>query len=106
MIAEKCCKCYFVNDNGCRNKRRIRLHFSSRWILTKNYAALTRGSRGSFSSFCNIVMELKKCCNHAYLVKPPEQEPLTQNDALQVGHKITEFWFQPGVAWMSQQLRQ
>lgn len=40
-----------------------------RWILTKNYKALTKGVKGSVSAFCNIMMELKKCCNHAMLVR-------------------------------------
>lgn len=44
----------------------------SRWILTKNYKALCKGVRGSVSAFCNIMMELKKCCNHAMLVRSVE----------------------------------
>jgi len=44
----------------------------SRWILTKNYKELTKGSKSSISSFINLVMELKKCCNHAFLVRYPE----------------------------------
>jgi len=43
-----------------------------RWILTKNYKELTKGSKSSISSFINLVMELKKCCNHAFLVRSPE----------------------------------
>ena len=52
-----------------------------RWILTKNYKLLNKGLKGSVSSFVNIVMELKKCCNHALLTRPPEDEPA---DRLQV----------------------
>ncbi|XP_018007087.1 chromodomain-helicase-DNA-binding protein 1 isoform X2 [Hyalella azteca] len=44
-----------------------------KWILTKNYEMLRKGTRGSTSSFCNIVMELKKCCNHSFLIKAPEE---------------------------------
>lgn len=44
-----------------------------RWILTRNYKALAKGTRGSTSGFLNIVMELKKCCNHCYLIKAPEE---------------------------------
>uniref|UniRef100_A0A8C4WG25 Chromodomain helicase DNA binding protein 2 n=2 Tax=Gopherus TaxID=38771 RepID=A0A8C4WG25_9SAUR len=44
-----------------------------KWILTRNYKALSKGTRGSTSGFLNIVMELKKCCNHCYLIKPPEE---------------------------------
>merc|ERR1711892_1089231 len=43
-----------------------------KFILTKNYGALMKGNKGSTISFVNIVVELKKCCNHAYLTKPPD----------------------------------
>lgn len=57
----------------------------SRWILTRNYRALSKGTRGSSSGFLNIVMELKKCCNHSFLIKHPEEgETETQEDHLQV----------------------
>ena len=48
-----------------------------KWILTKNFNALRKGVKGSSTTFLNIVIELKKCCNHAYLTKPidPEQRP-------------------------------
>ncbi|XP_038068457.1 chromodomain-helicase-DNA-binding protein 1-like isoform X2 [Patiria miniata] len=42
-----------------------------KWILTRNFRALTKGVKGSTTSFVNIVMELKKCCNHPHLVKRP-----------------------------------
>uniref|UniRef100_H3BD82 Chromodomain helicase DNA binding protein 2 n=1 Tax=Latimeria chalumnae TaxID=7897 RepID=H3BD82_LATCH len=44
-----------------------------KWILTRNYKALSKGTRGSTSGFLNIVMELKKCCNHCYLIKLPDE---------------------------------
>lgn len=43
-----------------------------KWILTKNFNALRRGNKGSTTTFLNIVIELKKCCNHAILIKPPD----------------------------------
>lgn len=49
-----------------------------KWILTKNYKALTKGLKGSQSGFINIMMELKKCCNHAVLIRPPETTNLDQ----------------------------
>lgn len=52
-----------------------------KWILTKNYKALTKGLKGSQSGFINIMMELKKCCNHALLIRPPENA--ASLDALQ-----------------------
>merc|ERR1719234_1801075 len=33
-----------------------------------------KGMKGSTVSFANIVVELKKCCNHAYLTKPPDDK--------------------------------
>lgn len=55
-----------------------------KWILTRNYKALSKGTKGSTSGFLNIMMELKKCCNHCYLIKPPDDnEPLTKVEALQ-----------------------
>jgi len=43
-----------------------------KYILTKNYGALTKEMKGSTVSFVNIVVELKKCRNHGYLIKPPD----------------------------------
>lgn len=54
-----------------------------KWILTKNYNALRKGSKGSTTTFLNIMIELKKCCNHALLTKPQENEN-TPDDNLQV----------------------
>ncbi|XP_065323644.1 chromodomain-helicase-DNA-binding protein 1-like [Gordionus sp. m RMFG-2023] len=50
-----------------------------KWILTRNYKALCKGSKGSTCSFLNIVMELKKCCNHANLTKPELSYPPNVN---------------------------
>ncbi|GAB6019009.1 hypothetical protein CHUAL_000642 [Chamberlinius hualienensis] len=41
-----------------------------KWILTKNYKALSKGLKGNISGFINVVMELKKCCNHSHLIRP------------------------------------
>lgn len=54
-----------------------------RWILTRNYKALSKGVKGSTSGFLNIMMELKKCCNHCYLIRAPEDD-LNKTEALQV----------------------
>ncbi|XP_054893449.1 chromodomain-helicase-DNA-binding protein 2 isoform X2 [Poeciliopsis prolifica] len=55
-----------------------------KWILTRNYKALSKGTRGSSSGFLNIVMELKKCCNHSFLIKQPEEaDGETQLESLQ-----------------------
>ncbi|XP_012220064.1 chromodomain-helicase-DNA-binding protein 1 isoform X2 [Linepithema humile] len=54
-----------------------------KWILTKNFEALRKGVKGSTISFLNIVIELKKCCNHAFLTKPIEAEERSNEDYLQ-----------------------
>lgn len=55
-----------------------------KWILTKNFHALLKGRKGPTSTFLNIVIELKKCCNHAMLIKPPDDEKslMNQEDVL------------------------
>lgn len=58
-----------------------------KWILTKNYSALRKGVKGSINTFINIVIELKKCCNHALLTKPEDYETrasLATTDAVEV----------------------
>ena len=67
------------------------LIFCHRWILTKNYKELNKGFKGSVSSFVNIIMELKKCCNHQLLVRPEESEENT-TDHLQVGVTFSLFF--------------
>lgn len=65
-----------------------------KWILTKNYSALRKGARGSTATFLNIVVELKKCCNHSFLIKHGEYEPnVTYEDAVQVDFFISSYLF-------------
>jgi len=48
-----------------------------RWILTKNFAMLNAGLKekgGHATTLLNIVMELKKCCNHPYLFQGVEDK--------------------------------
>ncbi|XP_076103177.1 chromodomain-helicase-DNA-binding protein 1-like isoform X1 [Mytilus galloprovincialis] len=53
-----------------------------KWILTKNYKALSKGLKGNASSFVNIIMELKKCCNHTSLTRPPEDDSMDKLTAV------------------------
>lgn len=46
-----------------------------KWILTKNFEALNSKGGGQQVSLINIMMDLKKCCNHPYLF------PSAQNEA-------------------------
>ena len=43
-------------------------------ILTKNYKELLKGSKGNVSTFLNIMMELKKCSNHTYLIRRDDEK--------------------------------
>ena len=57
-----------------------------RWILAKNYKALSKGVKGSITGFINIMMEMKKCCNHTWIVRQPDDAELSRDkgDRLQV----------------------
>lgn len=59
-----------------------------KWILTKNYTALRKGIKGSVTSFVNVVMELKKCCNHASLTKPIDQAQDTLTNLIKGSGKL------------------
>lgn len=54
-----------------------------KWILTRNYVALKHNNKGSTTTFMNIVIELKKCCNHAFLTKPTDYVQRYHEDYLQ-----------------------
>ncbi|KAL7062992.1 hypothetical protein AAHC03_01497 [Spirometra sp. Aus1] len=51
-----------------------------RLILARNYDGLMKVTHGHKTSFINIVMELKKCCNHANLIAPPKDSELLRMD--------------------------
>jgi len=38
-----------------------------KWILERNFHDLNKGVRGNQVSLLNVVVELKKCCNHPFL---------------------------------------
>jgi len=42
-------------------------------ILTKNYEALNARGYGKQTSLMNIMMDLRKCCNHPYLFPTAEK---------------------------------
>ncbi|XP_055383518.1 chromodomain-helicase-DNA-binding protein Mi-2 homolog isoform X2 [Condylostylus longicornis] len=49
-----------------------------KYILTRNFEALNSKSGGNSCSLINIMMDLKKCCNHPYLFPAASEEaPLT-----------------------------
>ena len=52
----------------------------SRWIIARNYRDLNKGVKGKKSSLSNIIVELKKCVNHPYLVKQPGLDATTDDE--------------------------
>ena len=40
--------------------------------------------KGSITGFINIMMELKKCCNHVWIVRSPDDKEAQEKDKLQV----------------------
>jgi SNF2 family DNA or RNA helicase len=46
-----------------------------RWVITRNFAELNRGLKGQAqSTLSNIVVELKKVCNHPFLYQSAEEQ--------------------------------
>lgn len=45
-----------------------------KYILTRNFEALNPKGGGQQVSLLNIMMDLKKCCNHPYLFPAASQE--------------------------------
>lgn len=45
-----------------------------KWILTKNFEALNPKGGGQQVSLINVMMDLKKCCNHPYLFPSAQEE--------------------------------
>lgn len=53
-----------------------------RLILTRNFRELNKGTSGNYSSLINIVMELKKCCNHPFLFAGAETASTSREEEL------------------------
>ena len=49
-----------------------------RLILTRNYAALRDAKGGATGTLLNLMMELKKCSNHAFLIKSEDESANAQ----------------------------
>ncbi|XP_025415393.1 chromodomain-helicase-DNA-binding protein Mi-2 homolog isoform X3 [Sipha flava] len=57
-----------------------------KYILTRNFEALNPRGGGQQVSLLNIMMDLKKCCNHPYLFPLASQEaPTTINGSYEIG---------------------
>ena len=73
----------------CTNETIVSTHVLYRkyykYILTRNYAALNAKGFGNSTSLMNIMMDLRKCCNHPYLF----------DAAVRVGFPPIFVWFPP-----------
>ena len=47
-----------------------------------------QGMKGKHMSFANIMMELKKCCNHSLLIREPESQDDDEKDRLEVSIEL------------------
>mmetsp|Transcript_15385 Transcript_15385/g.45299 ORF Transcript_15385/g.45299 Transcript_15385/m.45299 type:complete len:1328 (-) Transcript_15385:31-4014(-) len=62
-----------------KNERILRVEMTPlqrqyyKWILSRNFKELNKGSKGGQVSLLNIIMELKKCCNHPFLFESAEE---------------------------------
>ncbi|XP_070543055.1 chromodomain-helicase-DNA-binding protein 1-like isoform X2 [Ptychodera flava] len=59
-----------------------------KWILTKNYKALSKGMKGNLNGFLNIMMELKKLCNHPRLIRPAEENQHDLQSLIRASGKV------------------
>ncbi|KAK2710509.1 hypothetical protein QYM36_011889, partial [Artemia franciscana] len=79
-------KCDVLKDMPSKSEFIIRVELSPmqkqyyRYVLTKNYKALNSKSGGHQMSLLNIVMDLRKCCNHPYLFQKAQEEALYNPD--------------------------
>ncbi|KII64319.1 Chromodomain-helicase-DNA-binding protein 3 [Thelohanellus kitauei] len=63
-------------------------HKYYRAILTHNYTSLTQRS-SSNSAILNVLMELKKCCNHPYLTRvSTEDEPIDEESGMHIYNNL------------------
>ncbi|KAJ1606565.1 CHD3-like protein [Cryptosporidium canis] len=57
-------------------------------ILTRNYDELSRTTGGTKTSLQNICMELKKVCNHPFLIHRPELDPSQGVTIANIQHQL------------------
>lgn len=61
-----------------------------KWILTRNFEALNSKGGGHQVSLLNIMMDLKKCCNHPYLFSSAASEAPTMPNGLYEVNALTK----------------
>ena len=61
-----------------------------KWILTRNFEALNAKGGGQQVSLINIMMDLKKCCNHPYLFPAAQQDAPIAPNGMYEGSALTK----------------
>ncbi|XP_047460343.1 chromodomain-helicase-DNA-binding protein 4a isoform X2 [Mugil cephalus] len=61
-----------------------------KFILTKNFEALNTKGGGNQVSLLNVVMDLKKCCNHPYLFPAAAMEAPKMPNGMYDGQSLTK----------------
>nr|XP_043873739.1 chromodomain-helicase-DNA-binding protein 4a isoform X2 [Solea senegalensis] len=61
-----------------------------KFILTKNFDALNTKGGGNQVSLLNVVMDLKKCCNHPYLFPTAAMEAPKMPNGMYDGNSLTK----------------
>ncbi|KAM4539505.1 chromodomain-helicase-DNA-binding protein 4a isoform 2-T2 [Odontesthes bonariensis] len=61
-----------------------------KFILTKNFEALNTKGGGNQVSLLNVVMDLKKCCNHPYLFPTAAMEAPKMPNGMYDGNALTK----------------
>ncbi|KAM7384816.1 hypothetical protein PAMA_011936 [Pampus argenteus] len=61
-----------------------------KFILTKNFEALNTKGGGNQVSLLNVVMDLKKCCNHPYLFPTAAMEAPKMPNGMYDGNSLTK----------------
>ncbi len=71
-------------------------------ILTKNFAALNVRGHQNQTSLMNIMMDLRKCCNHPYLFPAAEQVCLTQPSTQSISNVLSKLYLYFGTNFCSE----
>uniref|UniRef100_H2YQ32 DNA helicase n=1 Tax=Ciona savignyi TaxID=51511 RepID=H2YQ32_CIOSA len=61
-----------------------------RYILARNFKGLNSRGGANNSSLLNIMMDLKKCCNHPYLFNKPAEEAQRSHNGAFEGSELTK----------------
>lgn len=91
IIITKFLICLFTQNMPSKSEFIVRVELSPmqkkyyKYILTRNFEALNPKGGGQSVSLLNIMMDLKKCCNHPYLFPAAAEEaPVGPNGTYEI----------------------